>query len=105
MSSANFQKVAILLSSLPDEQSAEVMKGFGDEEIERISREMLSLAKVDQKTRLSVLQEFHQSLTGANGSLKEGSEYVEGILARAFGVRGTRRARAVDVREADADRG
>lgn len=87
MATANYQKVAIFLSSLPDEQCVEVLRNFSEEETERICREILNLSNVDGKARAAVLQEFQQSLSGSGASFRGGVEYVEGILARVYGVR------------------
>lgn len=82
-----YQKTAIFLSSLPDEQCVDILKHMKEEDVERISREMLSLSQVDAKARQGVLQEFHQAISGTSVTLKEGAEYVESVLARVYGIR------------------
>ncbi len=80
-------KTAIVLSTLPDEQCVDILKHMKEDEVSLIAREMLSLSQVDAKTRQGVLVEFQEMLSGRASTLKEGAEYVESILARAFGIR------------------
>lgn len=82
-----FQKTAIVLSNLPDEQSVEILKHMKEEDVSQIAREMLTLSQVEAGARQAVLSEFYQMLSGNASSMREGAEYVESLLSRAFGIR------------------
>ncbi len=83
----NPQKAAVLLSGLPDDQCVEILKHFKSDDVEKICREWLSTGAVDPKDRQAVMSEFASSVTDTNALRKEGAEYVESILARAYGIR------------------
>lgn len=83
----NYYKSAIFLSSLPDEQCVQILRTFNEDEVEKICQEMLRLNDVSEEEKNAVIQEFHESMKNSGGTFKVGADYVQDILARAYGVR------------------
>jgi flagellar motor switch protein FliG len=79
------QKIAIILSTLPDDQCVEVLKNYPEEEVERICAAMVNPVQVDDEARNQVLTEFSEALNEEGG--RAGLETVEGVLARLYGAR------------------
>ncbi len=95
-----YQKIAVILTSLTDDQCVEILKNFKEEEVEMICRELLTANQIDSQEREAALVEFHQSFFNAASAPKEGIEFLEGILPRIYGIR---RATALlgNIREQD----
>ncbi|MFN0118785.1 MAG: FliG C-terminal domain-containing protein [Elusimicrobiota bacterium] len=83
----NYYKAAVFLSNLPDEQCVEILRSFEEDDVEKICQEMLSLAEVNEETKAGIIKEFQETMKGNNSPMKAGAEYVQGILARVYGVR------------------
>ena len=79
------QKIAIILSALPDDQCVEVLKNYPEEEVERICAALVNPVQVDDDTRHQILQEFSEALQEEGG--RAGLDTVEGVLARLYGAR------------------
>lgn len=80
-----FQKVSVLLRSLPDDQCVEVLKNYPEADVEQICREMMNPPAVPEETRVQLLKEFNEQLGAATA--RPPAENIEGILARLYGVR------------------
>jgi flagellar motor switch protein FliG len=79
------QKAAMLLVSLGEEASAEILKHLTEEEVETLSRAIARLPSVASQQIESVLNEFHQMTVAQEFVLKGGTDYARKMLSKAFG--------------------
>jgi flagellar motor switch protein FliG len=79
------QKCAILLISLGSVPSAKLLRELPEEEVERISREMIRLPMVPQAQVEAVLEEFSQYWHDQRHMVEGGLGYTKRTLADAFG--------------------
>jgi hypothetical protein len=78
-------KVAILMISLGQETTAEVMKYLSDIEIERIAQNIAELDVVTTEQEDMVLEEFEQMLIAGQYVSQGGMEFARGALEKAMG--------------------
>ena len=81
------QKVAILMISLGQETTAEVMKYLTDYEIEQIAQAISELEVVTTEQEDEVLEEFEQMLIAGQYVSQGGMEFARGALEKAMGPR------------------
>ncbi len=74
------QKLAVFLIVIGPEAAAEVMRHFGDAEIESLCREMGQLAVIDEATRDAALAEFAPIIGDSLGCTLGGLEYARNAL-------------------------
>jgi flagellar motor switch protein FliG len=79
------RKAAILLVTLGEDVSAELLRQLEDEEVQQISREVARLTSVTAEQAESVLDEFHQMSVAHDYVLKGGMEYARKLLNAAYG--------------------
>ncbi|MBD3174647.1 MAG: flagellar motor switch protein FliG [Armatimonadia bacterium] len=79
------QKAAVLLVALGRELAADVIQHLNEEEVERVTFEMVHLGVVNSATRQAVLQEFKELLEAQEILSAGGAEYAEEVLAQALG--------------------
>ncbi len=79
------QKAAILLISMGPDVSAQVYKHLTEEEIEKLSLEISSVKKVDNKIKEDVLDQFHQIALAQDYISQGGIGYAKTVLEKAFG--------------------
>lgn len=79
------RKAAILLVLLGDQLSAEILKHMGDDEVERIGREIARLGSIAGGDAESVLEEFYEMSVAQSYMLKGGIDYARKMLQNAFG--------------------
>ena len=80
-------KVAILMISLGQETTAEVMKYLSDIEIETIAQNIAELDVVTTEQEDEVLEEFEQMLIAGQYVSQGGMEFARGALEKALGPR------------------
>lgn len=80
-------KVAILMISLGQETTAEVMKYLTDVEIEGIAQKIAELDVVTTEQEDEVLEEFEQMLIAGQYVSQGGMEFARGALEKAMGPR------------------
>jgi flagellar motor switch protein FliG len=80
------QKAAILLVSLGDQVSAEIIKHLGEEEVQKVSREVARVGSVSNEEAELVLQEFFDMTVAHDYVLKGGLDYARKLLVGAFGA-------------------
>ena len=80
-------KVAILMISLGQETTAEVMKYLTDVEIEGIAQKIAELDVVTTEQEDQVLEEFEQMLIAGQYVSQGGMEFARGALEKAMGPR------------------
>src|SRR5437879_1669420 len=86
------RKAAILLVSLGDEVSAEVLRELEDSEVQEIGREVARLNAVTAEQAEAVLEEFHQMSLAHDYVLKGGIDYAKKLLNTAYGPEVAKRA-------------
>jgi flagellar motor switch protein FliG len=79
------QKAAILLITLGDSMSAEVLKHLDEDEVQRIGREVALAQKVPNEVAEAVLDEYYQMSIAHDFVLRGGVDYARKVLQQAFG--------------------
>lgn len=78
-------KAAMLLVSLGEESSAEILRHLSEDEVDSLTRAITRLANVSSQQVESVLDEFQQMTMAQDFVLKGGIEYARKMLLKAFG--------------------
>ncbi|NSL51186.1 flagellar motor switch protein FliG [Calidifontibacillus erzurumensis] len=79
------QKAAILLISLGPEVSAQVYKHLTEDEIEKLTLEISSVKKVENKQKEEILEQFHQLALAQEYISQGGIGYAKMVLEKALG--------------------
>ena len=79
------QKAAILLMTLGEEASAELMRQLSEDEIQRVSREVARTSSVGPDQVARVLDEFQQMVVARDIVRKGGIDQARRLLVGAFG--------------------
>jgi flagellar motor switch protein FliG len=79
------QKAAILLVSLGDQISAEIIKHLEEEEVQKVGREVARVGSISNQQAELVLQEFFDMTVAHDCVLKGGLDYARKLLVGAFG--------------------
>jgi flagellar motor switch protein FliG len=80
------QKAAVLLISVGPEASAAIYKNLQEDEIEEITKEVVTLRNVDSETVHDVVEEFYQMMKAQEFIAVGGLSYAEEILNRSLGA-------------------
>src|SRR5947208_2120109 len=80
------RKAAILLITLGDQTSGEILKQMDEEEVQAIGREVARLSAITSEQAESLLEEFYQMTVAHDYVLKGGIDYARKILFNAFGA-------------------
>jgi flagellar motor switch protein FliG len=79
------RKAAILLITLGEQTSGEILKQMDEEEVEAIGREVARLSSITSEQAETLLEEFYQMTVAHDYVLKGGVDYARKILINAFG--------------------
>src|SRR2546426_8457551 len=79
------RKAAILLVTLGEEVSAELLRQLEDQEVQDLGREVARLSSVTAEQAESVLDEFHQMSLAHQYVLRGGIEYARKLLVTTYG--------------------
>lgn len=79
------QKVAILMVTLGEEISAELLRQLEEEEVQKVGREVARLGSIPVEQAEAILEEFHQMSLAHDYVLKGGVDYARKILQSAYG--------------------
>lgn len=79
------QKSAVLLITLGDGMSAEVLKHMDEDEVQRIGREVALAQRVSNEVAEQVLDEYYQMSVAHDFVLRGGVDYARKVLNQAFG--------------------
>lgn len=79
------RKAAILLITLGDQTSGEILKQMDEEEVQAIGREIARVSAITGEQAESLLEEFYQMAVAHDYVLKGGIDYARKILFNAFG--------------------
>lgn len=85
------QKAAVLLVTLGEESSAEVLKTLTEDEISLITRAIARASTITSQQAESVLDEFHQMSLAQDFVVKGGLDYARKMLSKAFGPESAKR--------------
>jgi flagellar motor switch protein FliG len=81
-------KAAVLLLTLGEETSAELMRQLSEDEVQTVSREVARLSSVSPDQAEAILEEFHQMVMARDYVLKGGLDHARRLLVTAFGPEG-----------------
>lgn len=82
----NVEKVAVLLSTLPEEVASNVLRYLDISEIERISTCMATLGRVESGIVDSVINDFMQMAAEGAGTISLGKDYAENLISKVLGA-------------------
>jgi flagellar motor switch protein FliG len=85
------RKAAVLTLMLGDDLSSQVFKYLGEDEIERIARDVATLGRVESNMGTRVLEEFHGMWQAADYLTRGGVEYAQKLLVKSLGQEMARR--------------
>lgn len=78
-------KAAIILASLGETASAEILKHLNESEVELVSQAIARLGKMTPEIAEATLEEFHQMTMAQQFVVKGGVDYAKKMLFTAFG--------------------
>jgi len=78
------RKAAVLLMSLGDRTSAEILRQLSEPELQLITQEVARIGSTSLEEAETVLHEFHQMTTSAEFAIRGGPEYAKQMLTAAF---------------------
>ena len=87
---SGIQKAAILLISVGDQVSAELLKRLGDDEVQAVTAAIASLPAITREQAEAVLEEF-RGATSHSGQGHGGVDFARRILTSAFGAEGSKK--------------
>lgn len=79
------RKAAILLVTLGEQTSAEILKQMDEDEVQAIGREVARISNISSEQSEPLLEEFYQMTVAHDYVLKGGLDYARKILFSAFG--------------------
>ena len=79
------RKAAILLITLGEQTSGDILKQMDEEEVEAIGREVARMNSITSEQAETLLEEFYQMTVAHDYVLKGGVDYARKILINAFG--------------------
>src|SRR5229473_3703397 len=85
------RKAAILLVSLGEDVSAELLRQLEEEEVQELGREVARLSSVTAEQSEAVLDEFHQMSVAHDYVLKGGIDYARKVMNAAYGPEAARK--------------
>jgi flagellar motor switch protein FliG len=87
---SGIQKAAILLVSVGDQASAELLKRLSDDEVQAVTAAIASLPAISREQAEGVLEEF-RAATSHSGQGHGGVDFAKRILTSAFGAEGSKK--------------
>lgn len=79
------KKAAIFLISIGNQLASEILKHLKDEEVERVSYEIVRLNQVTSEEREMILLEFYETLSASKYLMEGGIDYATSILEKSLG--------------------
>lgn len=80
------QKLAALLVILGPDAAAQILRGFGPEEVEALSTEMSKFAMIGQDMQTEILRDFSQVAVEASTAIRGGVDVTRAVLEKAMGL-------------------
>ena len=81
---AGLRKAAVLLVTLGEQASADILQQLAEEDVQNISREVARLTVISTEQAEEVLQEFHHLVEAGDYVARGGIEFARKLLQRAF---------------------
>src|SRR5581483_4299483 len=78
------RKAAILLITLGEQSSADIIKDLPEEDVQKISREIALISRIESEQSEQVLEEFNQLTMAGNFIVRGGFDYAKKVLMSAF---------------------
>src|SRR5690348_809808 len=88
---SKIQKAAILMVSIGEQASAEIMKKLSEDEVKILSKAIARLETVPADHSQAVMEEFYQAARSMSGAGRGGFEFATKVLTYAFGSEGAKR--------------
>jgi flagellar motor switch protein FliG len=85
------QKAAVLMVTIGDALSAEILKNLDEEEVAQVSKELARIPSISAEDAEGILEEFYQMSMAQDYVLKGGIDYARRILITAFGPESAKR--------------
>lgn len=82
---SGLRKAAILMITLGDQASSEILKQLDEDEVQAIGREVARVTAIPTEHAEAVLEEFYQMSVAHDYVLKGGLDYARKLLINAFG--------------------
>jgi flagellar motor switch protein FliG len=82
---SGLRKAAILMITLGDQASSEILKQLDEDEVQAIGREVARVTAIPTEHAEAVLEEFYQMSVAHDYVLKGGLDYARKLLVNAFG--------------------
>ncbi|MGH9658167.1 MAG: flagellar motor switch protein FliG [Bryobacteraceae bacterium] len=79
------RKAAILMLTLGEDVSGEILRQFDEDEVQRLTREIARMSSITSELAEGVLDEFHQMSMAHDFVLKGGIDYARKMLMSAYG--------------------
>ncbi|MCL5743604.1 MAG: flagellar motor switch protein FliG [Acidobacteria bacterium] len=80
----SIRKAAVLLITLGEQASSELMRELTEEEVQKVSREVARVQAISSEEAEAVLEEFHQMTIAGGFVARGGFEYAKKLLLKAF---------------------
>jgi len=87
---SGIRKAAILLSVLGEDAAAPILRNLPDDDLERITEEVVHLGQVPTEITLQVLEEYQEMMSAQECAAMGGQEFAVRLLVKAFGENGAR---------------
>jgi flagellar motor switch protein FliG len=84
------RKAAILLSVLGEDAAAPILRNLNEDDLERITEELVQMGQVPIDLTLQVLEEYQEMLSAQECSATGGQEVAVRLLVKAFGENAAR---------------
>jgi flagellar motor switch protein FliG len=84
------RKAAILLSVLGEDAAAPILRNLPDEDLERITEELVQMGQVPLDVTLQVLEEYQEKMSFQECAAVGGQDVAVRLLVKAFGESGAR---------------
>jgi flagellar motor switch protein FliG len=84
------RKAAILLSVLGEDAAAPILRNLPDEDLERITEEVVHMGQVPMEATLQVLEEYQEMISVQEFAAMGGQDVAVRLLVKAFGENGAR---------------
>jgi len=85
------RKAAILMVSLGEDSSAEILRELDEDEVQMLSREIARMGAVPPEHVEAILEEFHQMSVAHDYMVKGGIDYARKLLVSAYGPESAKR--------------
>jgi flagellar motor switch protein FliG len=87
----NLRKIAVLLITLGEEASGQIVRQLSPEEIKKVGKAIGTTAAITSEEAVATLREYQQLLMARRCVVKGGMDYASRMLQSAFGVENSRR--------------